>query len=303
MNNKPILKWVGGKTQILEKVLETFPNEMKNYHEIFIGGGSVLLGLLSSDIVVKGKIFAYDSNDALISLYKNIQSHPDKLYDAIQEIVKEFSSCPFVKKESSSKKKKEKLVQPTTIEEAKKSQEHYYYWIRKEYNSLTKEEQREINGSAMFVFLNKTCFRGVYRVGPKGFNVPYGNYKNPEVINKEHLLHISKLIENVIFECCDFSESIKKVKKGDFVYMDPPYAPEKETSFVKYTDKGFAEEEHTKLFELCKNLKSKFVMSNSNVKMVRTAFADFNIQEVVCKRSINSKDPTAKTSEVLIKNF
>ena len=121
----------------------------------------------------------------------------------------------------------------------KLSKENYYYWIRSQYNLLNSEEKKSIIGSSMFIFLNKTCFRGVFRVGPRGFNVPYGHYNNPEIINKEHLDKIHNLIQNVIFECSDFSNSLLNVQNGDYLYLDPPYAPEKETSFVGYTENGF----------------------------------------------------------------
>lgn len=160
----------------------------------------------------------------------------------------------------------------------------------------------------MFIFLNKTCFRGLFREGPNGFNVPYGNYKNPEIINKSHLDEIHLLIQNVQFECCDFTTSLKNIVENDFVYLDPPYAPEKDTSFIKYTNKGFGLDEHKKLFTLCNNLSNenkKFMMSNADVKLVRDNFIDekYTLNSILCKRTINSKNPESKTKEVIIKNY
>ena len=161
----------------------------------------------------------------------------------------------------------------------------------------------------MLIFLNKTCFRGIFRVGPNGFNVPYGHYSNPEIINKEHLDDIHNLIQNVIFECCDFDTSLalSNIVQGDFTYLDPPYAPETNTSFVGYTEKGFDIENHKKLFNLIHNLtdaKHKVMLSNADVSLVRENFKEkYNTSSILCKRSINSKNPESKAKEVIIKNY
>ena len=160
----------------------------------------------------------------------------------------------------------------------------------------------------MFIFLNKTCFRGVFRVGPKGFNVPYGHYNNPEIINKEHLDKIHKLIQNVIFECCDFNTSLNSVEPNDYVYLDPPYAPETNTSFVRYTENGFNIDNHNNLFKLIHKLtetNKKIMLSNADVSLVRDNFTNkkYNITSILCKRAINSKNPEAKAKEVIIKNY
>ena len=298
---KPILKWVGGKSQIIDSLIEQFPIEINNYREIFLGGGSVLLKLLSyvkrGLIKIHGSIYAYDLNEPLIYVYKNIQSNPIELYDTIQTIIQEFNECP----------NGEINRKPETIEEAKVSKENYYYWIRSQYNKLSMDK-RTLLGSAMFIFLNKTCFRGVFRVGPNGFNVPYGHYKNPEIINKEHLQEIHLLIQNVIFESCDFSTSLKTPEPGDFIYLDPPYAPENAKSFVGYTENGFNIENHKHLFKIIHELSIsdsiKFMMSNSDVELVRDNFINkkYHITSILCKRSINSKNPQAKAKEVIIKN-
>jgi len=299
---KPILKWVGGKTQILDKLIIDFPNEINNYHEIFLGGGSVLLALLTyvknGTITINGNIYAYDLNEPLIYVYKNIQSHHIDLYNKLQDIIKEFNECG------------DGVInrKPLNIEEAKISKENYYYWTRSEYNKLSLDDKKTTTGSAMFIFLNKTCFRGVFRVGPNGFNVPYGHYNNPEIVNKAHLEEIHELIQNVIFECCDFNLSLKNVKPNDFVYLDPPYAPEKDTSFVGYTENGFNTENHKNLFKLINDLTTadkKIMMSNADVNLVRENFTNekYNTTTILCKRSINSKNPDSKAKEVIIKNY
>lgn len=299
---KPILKWVGGKTQILEKLVDDFPIEINHYREIFLGGGSVLLSLLSyvkSGIIkIHGNIYAYDINEPLINIYKNIQTHHNELYDILQNIIVEFNACG----------NGEITRKPKNLEEAKSAKENYYYWIRSEYNKLSPLDKNTLTGSAMFIFLNKTCFRGVFRVGPNGFNVPYGNYNNPEIINKEHLEEIHDLIQNVIFECSDFTTSLAQVEPHDFVYLDPPYAPETATSFVGYTENGFTLEHHNSLFRFIHELtetNKKIMLSNADVSLVRENFTNekYNITSILCKRSINSKNPDAKAKEVIIKNY
>ena len=299
---KPILKWVGGKTQIIDKLITNFPVEINNYREAFLGGGSVLLTLLSyvkSGIIkIHGNIYAYDLNEPLIYIYKNIQTHHNELYDILQTIIKDFNECG----------NGEINRTPANIIEAKIAKENYYYWIRSEYNKLCLNDKKSILGSAMFIFLNKTCFRGVFRVGPKGFNVPYGHYTNPEIINKEHLEEIHNLIQNVVFECCDFNTSLTNVESNDFVYLDPPYAPETDTSFVGYTENGFNIENHNNLFKLIHVLtdtNKKIMLSNADVSLVRKNFTNekYSILSILCKRSINSKNPEAKAKEVIITNY
>ena len=299
---KPILKWVGGKTQIIDKLITNFPVEINNYREAFLGGGSVLLTLLSyvkSGIIkIQGNIYAYDLNEPLIYIYKNIQTHHNELYDILQTIIKDFNECG----------NGEINRTPANIIEAKIAKENYYYWIRSEYNKLCLNDKKSILGSAMFIFLNKTCFRGVFRIGPKGFNVPYGHYNNPEIINKEHLEEINSLIQNVVFECCDFNTSLTNVESNDFVYLDPPYAPEKDTSFVGYTENGFNIENHNNLFKLIHVLtdtNKKIMLSNADVSLVRENFTNekYSTLSILCKRSINSKNPEAKAKEVIITNY
>jgi DNA adenine methylase len=279
---KPILKWVGGKTQIMEKLFLDFPNSMENYHEIFLGGGSVLFELLeqikNNNITVSGQIYAYDSNEALINVYTNIQKTHLEVYNYLMEVVNTFRSCP------------------TEIDKEK-----YYYNIRNIYNSVNKND---CYGSALFIFLNKTCFRGLHRVGPHGFNVPYGHPTNPEIINKNHLEQVSELIQNVIFECCDFSKSMNThFNENDFIYLDPPYVPEKENSFTGYTKHGFEKDKHVLLFQFFKKCKGYIMMSNSNTELVKTTFKQYELTEIVAKRAINSKNPESKTMELIVKNY
>ncbi len=298
---KPFLKWVGGKTQILEEVLTEFPIKIHNYYEPFLGGGSVLLGILSlvrsGQTTITGKVYASDVNSNLIGLYTNVQKNPEELIRETKAIINEFEKCNGT------------LVNraPRTLDDAKTSQESYYYWIRNRFNTLSKEERAAVSGSAMLLFLNKTCFRGVYREGPKGFNVPFGHYTNPGILDEVLIREVSLLVKDVVFQCCPFQKALDGVKEGDFVYMDPPYAPETDTSFVGYVADGFDIDDHKLLFKLCGELSKKrvgFVMSNADVKLVRDAFPRefYKTTVIECRRAIHSKKPETKTNEVLIRN-
>ena len=294
---KPFLKWVGGKTQIMKNVIDKIPKEMNNYHEPFLGGGSVLLAVLSlqkqNEIVINGRIYAYDLNGFLINVYKNVQSNKDELFLHISKYIEEYDSlkCKAVNRK------------PSTIEEAKTSKESYYYWIRNIFNSMDKSS---VEHSAIFMFLNKTCFRGMYREGPNGFNVPYGHYKKtPTIITKEELDSVSDLIQNVEFIQCDFNNSIKNAEIGDYVYLDPPYAPENNKPFVGYTKDGFGLEAHKSLFSAITKLDKKnirFAMSNAKVGLVIDHFKNYKHEDIVARRAINSKKPGSRTTEVIISN-
>lgn len=296
---KPFIKWVGGKTQIIDQVMTRFPRKIGNYYEPFLGGGSVLLAVLSdSTIQIHGKIVASDLNSNLIGLYQNIQSKVEEFIVEVSILVREFAQCngTVVNRK------------PATMEEARTSPESYYFWIRSNFNSLSLEERRSVKASAMLLFMNKTCFRGVYREGPHGINVPFGNYKNPTILDADHIRKVSQMIQPVVFLCQDFREALSHVEPGDFVYLDPPYAPENEKSFVSYTTVGFDLNAHKALFEFCDGFAEKNVnmlMSNADVGLVREVFKDrskYTMDTISCRRAIHSKTPEARTNEVLIRN-
>lgn len=296
MIQKPFLKWVGGKTQILDDIVNKFPSTIENYHEIFLGGGSVLFAILSMQkekkIIIKQKIYAYDLNSSLIYTYINVQKNKEKLYQIISDYMKIYNS---ISRDNGNRK-------PTSLKEAKESKESYYYWLRHNFNQI--KDDKSVHKSALFIILNKLCFRGMYREGPNGFNVPFGNYKKtPTIISKEDLNNINMLIKDVVFINSDFRDSISKIKSKDFVYLDPPYVPENDKSFVGYTLNGFEMKMHLELFDLIKTFNEKnikFVMSNSNTDIVSKTFEEYNCEEVIARRAINSKKPESKTKELII---
>ena len=285
---KPFMKWVGGKTQIIDEVMDLFPKKMHNYHEPFLGGGSVLLALLTQK--ASGKI---DIRGTIFAMYQNIQSKPEEFIDEVKKLIAEFQQCVGTEVNRIAK----------NVEEAMTSPESYYYWIRRQFND---HDKNTVSASAMLLFMNKTCFRGVYREGPHGFNVPFGNYKHPSILDESHIRQVSTLIHDVVFLNCSYVETFSRMTSNDFVYLDPPYAPEKGTSFVSYTSDGFGLENHLHLFKECTHLKEKKVkmlMSNADVQLVRDAFSSFPIRTISCRRAIHSKKPDSRTNEVLITNY
>ena len=295
---KPILKWVGGKTQIIADIMNIIPKDINNYHEPFLGGGSVLFAILTYQkygLIKINNIYAYDINYSLISMYTNIQKNLEALIIELNNIINEFNSCS----------NNQVNRNPTNIDEALNNRENYYYWSRNIYNNLP--DKSTCLASALFIFLNKTGFRGLYRIGPNGFNVPYGHYKNPSIINIDYLYEIRDLIKHVNFIHNDFSNVIDDIQNiDDFVYLDPPYALENSKSFDKYTEGGFSIEKHLELFDACKTLHEhniRFLLSNSDVPLVHENMNNFQIEKILCKRAINSKNPGAKTYELLVKNY
>ena len=303
--SKPLLKWVGGKMQIINDIMCGFPKEIKDYHEPFIGGGSVLVSFLTKvkdgEIKLAGKVYASDLNANLISFYKNIQSRPEECIVELRKLCSEYGAIDGGGEVNRGAK---------NIEEASTSKESYYYWTRARFNALSAEERVLPKAAAMLLFLNKTCFRGLYREGPNGFNVPFGNNKNPAIIDEKNIRFVSVLIKDVTFTHCSFENNAVLVGalRGDFIYFDPPYAPETDTSFVGYNKDGFGIENHRALFRICGEMTKKGVsilMSNADVKLVKDAFPSpvYTTRIISCRRAIHSKEPDSRTNEVLIANM
>lgn len=209
---------------------------------------------------VKGTVYASDINKNLIDLYISLRDDP---MDCINQL----------------------SVLTDTSEEA-------YYRLRSEFNRCPTP--------ALFIYLNKVGFRGLYRESKNGFNVPYGHMKNPALFDRAHILAVSTCIQNVVFIHQSFEVSLSHVKSNDFVYMDPPYVPVDVKSFVNYTSSGFDESLHRLLFENSRNLACPWVMSNADVPFVREQVVGHQIDSLVVRRAINSKNPGAHAQEVLV---
>ena len=302
---KPFLKWVGGKHKLLTHIINKLPKEFNSYHDIFLGGGSVLLAILTlqsnKKIKINGSINAYDLNERLINTFNQVKNNPKLLIILTKNLIHQYEKIKI----NSHKQKGAPKVNKDNYTETR---EHFYYWICHKFN--TTQYNTTLN-AAYFIFLNKTGFRGMFRENKNGeFNIPFGlkdrkTLNFPNVILEDNINSISELIQKVQFHHLDFENSIKKVKKGDFVYLDPPYAPEDKKSFVGYNACGFDLETHNRLFKLIGKFNSqniKFIMSNSYTDLVNNTFVDYNKEIITARRAINSKNPADKTKEVVIFN-
>jgi DNA adenine methylase len=306
--HKPFLKWVGGKTQIIQPVLEALTGggaarEFRDYREPFLGGGSVLLAVLSlvraGALVIRGTVHASDANALLVNVYRQIQAAPDEVMhhiDAVMAVHRELPDTPAGGAKANRK--------PASFDDARSCRESHYYWLRKRFNAMTEHNAER---AALFLILNKLCFRGMYREGPRGFNVPYGHYKRvPEVATQEALREASKLIRGVEFSVCDFGEQVGRAGEGDLLYLDPPYVPISATSFVGYVSDGFGAEVHERLFEGAREAAargSRMVMSNHSAPVVIKAFADdekYVVRGITARRAIHSKNPGSTAKEVIV---
>lgn len=293
---KPFVKWAGGKGSLLPQLNKFYPLELKNetidkYVEPFVGGGAVLINILQKYKVKEA--YAFDINIDLINCYNIIKVNVDKL-------IKELS-------------RKETQFLKLNLEERKK----YFYDIRKEYNSYRiKENEQNIKRAVEFIFLNRTCFNGLYRVNKSGdFNVPFGRYKNPTICDADNLRNLSHLIKNVLFQYGDYKKSEKYIDNNTFVYFDPPYRPLSTTSaFTSYTKEDFNDENQEELADYFKRLdkkNAKLMLSNSNPKntdeddnFFEDIYNGFYINEIFVKRMINANENgRGEISELLITNY
>lgn len=266
----PIVKWVGGKRQLMFELLKNMPKSYNRYFEPFIGGGALFFELQPQNGYIS------DMNKELITLYTVVR---DDVYELIDDLNKH-------------KVAKEYFLKIRNLDRTEK------------YNSLS-----DVKKASRFIYLNRTCFNGMYRVNSQGqFNVPFGNYKNPRIVDAKNLINCSKLLKNTEIYCADFSEILNKVQKGDFVYFDPPYVPLNETSsFTSYTKDGFDLDMQFKLRDVCDELDSKgvmFMLSNSDTKLVNELYSNYEIKKVFASRAINANpNGRGKITEVLVKNY
>ncbi len=266
----PIVKWVGGKRQLMFELLKNMPETYNRYFEPFIGGGALFFELQPQNGYIS------DMNEELINLYTVVR---DDVYELIEDLNKHKVS-------------KEYFLKIRNLDRTEK------------YNKLS-----DIQKASRFIYLNRTCFNGMYRVNSQGqFNVPFGNYKNPRIVDAENLVNCSKLLKNTEICCADFSEILNKVQKGDFVYFDPPYVPLNETSsFTSYTKDGFDLDMQFKLRDVCDELDNKgvmFMLSNSDTKLVNELYSNYEIKKVFASRAINANgNGRGKITEVLVRNY
>ena len=292
---KPFIKWVGGKGQLLPEINKLYPIELgKNinkYAEIFLGGGAVLFDILSKYKL--DEVYISDKNLELINTYKSIRDNVDILIKSLKEMEEQY------------------------IPLDNENRKDYYYKKREEYNSLKiNSEVNNIEKAVLFIFLNKTCFNGLYRVNKKGeFNVPMGAYKKPKICDEENLKNVSLTLRNVKIVYADYRKSEKFIDGKTFVYIDPPYRPLNITSsFTSYTENDFNDKEQIELAEYINVLNkkgAKIVISNSDPKnndiddnFFDKLYDNYNINRVKATRMLNSNASLrGAINELLITNY
>lgn len=288
---KPFVKWVGGKTQLLGEVKKSLPSDIHTRNELtyiepFVGGGAVLFWILQTYPNIKRAIIN-DINAELICTYRVIQNNVEDLICLLAKIQEQYISL--------------------NTEERK----DYFLEKRKIFNS---KKCSDVETAALFIFLNRTCFNGLYRVNSKGeFNVPHGKYANPKICDKENLTAVSCLLQKVEILCGDFEQTEKYAGNNSIFYLDPPYKPLSETSsFTSYTKGGFNDAEQVRLRDFCTRIsrqKTQFIASNSDpiesagISFFEQIYRQFKIKRVFATRLINA-DPEKRglVSEIIISN-
>ena len=290
---KPFVKWVGGKTQLLEDIKSVLPSGFSQkkdivYVEPFVGGGAVLFWILQQFPNIK-KAIINDINPHLITTYRVIKEQPDKLIELLWSF-----QCEYI---------------PLNEDERK----IYYLNKRDIYNSFSLSD---VETAALFVFLNRTCFNGLYRVNSHGkFNVPHGRYTNPKICDEETILADSRILQKVEILCGDFAETIVYAASNALFYFDPPYKPlSKTSSFNSYAKEDFGDSEQIRLRDFCHQVsahKANFILSNSDVKskdendnFFDEIYHAYNIRRVMATRMVNANpNKRGKLSELLIRNY
>lgn len=273
---QPFVKWVGGKRGLLSQIIPLIPKEFNNYFEPFVGGGALFFELYSLGLLRDKKIYLFDINSELINTYNIVKTAPLELIKNL----KQFEQKHF---------------------------KEFYYEIRAWDRDDRFSQRSEIERAARFIYLNKTCFNGLYRVNSKGYhNVPIGHYKNPNICDEIVIYNASEALQNTIILNTSYKNVLEYASKDDFVYFDPPYYPLTPTSsFTSYSEFNFLDKEQIELFEVFKELHEKdvFVMhSNSDTDFIKNLYGEFHIEEIQANRFINSKSSgRGKISEVLIK--
>ncbi|MGY5141785.1 MAG: DNA adenine methylase [Nitrosopumilus sp.] len=274
---KPFVKWAGGKRQLLPIIEQNLPEKFDTYFEPFLGGGALLFHLLTRKEGITYSVS--DLNSDLVLAYTTIRDRIDNLIQSLKNHEKNYQ----------------------------KNSKEYYYNIR------DSTPRSEIEKTSRLLFLNRTCFNGLYRVNSSGkFNVPLGRYTNPNIVNEENLRSVSSILQSnkVSIKCRDFESVLNDAKKGDLVYFDPPYQPVSDTAnFTSYTNRDFTFDDLSRLSELCHKLDEKgckVLLSNSDSKVVSKMFSQktWKISKINANRSINSNSKKRTGHfELLIKNY
>lgn len=270
----PFVKWAGGKRQLIPQIRERMPAQFNNYYEPFVGGGAVIFELLPENAVIN------DINRALINAYQMICDHPQEFLQEINRLDAEM------------------------WEDGKE----YYYSLREHYNDKLMKEEFDVELAALFVFINKHCFNGLYRVNGKGlFNVPYNNSRRSSVDEKS-IMEISEFLKDVTIISGDFEAACEGAGAGDFVFIDSPYAPLNPTSFESYTKEGFDIESHRRLANLFDELTARgcyCMLTNHNTELINELYGNkgYTIDVVSVKRMINSDASNRVGEEVIIYNY
>ena len=270
----PFVKWAGGKRQLLTQIKKRMPEKYNNYFEPFVGGGAVTFALLPENALIN------DINKALINAYRQICNAPEVFLKAIKKLDNEM------------------------WEDGKE----YYYFLREHYNDKLMKTEFDVELAALFVFINKHCFNGLYRVNGKGlFNVPYNNSRRVSV-DENLIMEISEYLQSVKIMDGDFEVACKEAKGGDFVFIDSPYAPLNPTSFESYTKEGFDIESHKRLAKLFDELTARgcyCMLTNHNTDLINELYGNkgYRIDIVSVKRMINSDASNRVGEEVIICNY
>lgn len=295
IQGKPFLKWAGGKGQLIDSIAANLPdmNNIDTYIEPFVGSGAVMFWLVSNYPSIK-QVVINDLNTELVNLYQCIKYDVEALIAELRAIDTEYKARPTQDERS-----------------------EYFYQLRTEYNArdLTSKD-RNNRLAALFIFLNRTCFNGLYRVNGKNlFNVPFGKYANPKICDEDNLRKDSELLQKVEILNGDYAETLQYLSNRSFYYLDPPYKPISETSsFNSYSSTAFDDDQQIRLKEFCDTInerEGKFMLSNSDPRSVdetNTFFDDlygaYNIHRVLAKRNINAKgNKRGQINELLITNY
>jgi len=290
----PILKWVGGKGQMLDRIMEHVPNEIRVYREPFLGGGAVLLEVLRKCRAGEMRVDRFevgDSNRHLVSMYEAVRDRPTELKEELETMRDEYTRAPPVRWSRETHALLDLSDKESCISAGKA---YYYYHVRERFNAEPTP--------ARFVFLNKTGFRGMYRESKHGvFNVPFGNYANPLVCPTKEIddLHVLLAEFGVQVRCETFEESLARAGPGDFIYVDPPYYD----TFTAYTSSGFGPEAQAVLrvaLDRARVTGAGWMASNSDCLGVRSLYEGCEMEEILAKRKIHSKKPGSMAGELLI---